>query len=174
MTRRNVAWPRLTCPPEFPPPALLPVLKVKVSYWLNPAVLRSESFLKNMLCFHSKESHIKWLFTTAIVVTGNALERLQTYTRRKEEGPEFKILLEVSALWNEPTQAELQSLVLRITIQTENCISIILISFTVITHSLLPLEVGAKCFCWPAALDILLSDPGVITPGSEHVAFHRD
>lgn len=36
------------------------------------------------------------------------------------------------------------------------------------------LKVDVKGFRWPAALDILPSDPGVIAPGREQLAFHNE
>lgn len=65
---------------------------------------------------------------------------------------------------SEPALLELEIFVGEITVQAQNCIRFIIIYFTQITAQF-PFKVDEKGFRWPAALDILLSDPGVITPG---------
>ncbi len=61
--------------------------KEKVSYWLLPAVLRAVPVFKNTLSFDTKESHVKWLFTTAVAMTDGALKHLLSDADRKKRNP---------------------------------------------------------------------------------------
>lgn len=80
-----------------------------------------------MLSFGTKESHVKWLLTTALAVTGSALERLLSDARRKKRNTIDKSFLEVSK--SAPTsvldQADLEILHAEIAGEAENHVNFI-------------------------------------------------